>query len=265
MRIALLSDIHGNEIALRAVLEDIAARGGADAYWILGDLVALGPQPVRVLEILSGLPNARFIRGNTDRYVGWGDRPSPSVEEAEKDSRLLGALVEVANTFAWTQGMITASGWLPWLQALPSEIRSTLPGGTRFLGVHASPGRDDGPGIVPLMNTTEIAPLLKNCNADLVCVGHTHCPSEHKVDGVHVVNLGAVSLSITADKYANYVLLDTQKDAYHVQNHSVPYDRAAVIDQLNCIGHPGRGYLIRHLSNWAIAESPLSLRGEIEG
>jgi predicted phosphodiesterase len=66
MRIAILDDIHGNELALNAVLRDIEARGGVNAYWILGDLVALGPQPVRVLEILSGLPNTRFIRGNTD-------------------------------------------------------------------------------------------------------------------------------------------------------------------------------------------------------
>ena len=63
MRIALLADIHGNEIALSAVLRDIEARGGVNAYWILGDLVALGPQPVQVLEILSALPNTRFIRG----------------------------------------------------------------------------------------------------------------------------------------------------------------------------------------------------------
>ena len=62
MRIALLADIHGNELALNAVLRDIEARGGVNAYWILGDLVALGPQPVRVLETLSELPYTRCSR-----------------------------------------------------------------------------------------------------------------------------------------------------------------------------------------------------------
>jgi len=52
MRIALLSDIDGNAIALDAVLADIAALGGADEYGGLGDLMALGPQPVTVLERL---------------------------------------------------------------------------------------------------------------------------------------------------------------------------------------------------------------------
>jgi diadenosine tetraphosphatase ApaH/serine/threonine PP2A family protein phosphatase len=154
---------------------------------------------------------------------------------------------EVANTFAWTQGMTTAAGWLPWLQELPVEMRIELPNGTRVLGVHASPGRDDGSGIGPHMNAAEIGPLLQHCAANLVCVGHMHCPFEHRVDGVHAVNPGAVSLSVTADKGASYLLLDAAEKGYSLQHCSVPYDRAAVIDQLNRMRHPGRGYLIKHL------------------
>ena len=52
MRIALLSDIHGNAHALDAVLED-AACTGAELVWVLGDLVAIGPDPVAVLELMS--------------------------------------------------------------------------------------------------------------------------------------------------------------------------------------------------------------------
>ena len=248
MRIALLSDIHGNEIALNAVLADVTARGGADGYWILGDLVALGPRPLEVLEILSSLPNARFIRGNTDRYVALGDRPSPSPDEVRDNPQLLSSLVEVANTFAWTQGMVTAAGWLEWLRDLPLEVTSTLPDGTRFLGVHASPGRDDGHGILPDMKPTEIAELVASCNADLVCVGHTHRPSDQRSSGVHIVNLGAVSLSLAEDKCSSYVLLEARQDGYRVQHRRVLYDRSAVIDQLNEVRHPGRSYLIKHLS-----------------
>lgn len=149
------------------MLRDIEARGGVNAYWILGDMVALGPQPVQMLEILSALPNTRFIRGNTDRYVVSGDRPSPSIEEAKRNSEWMGALVEVANTFAWTQGMITAGGWLPWLQELPIDMRISLPNGARFLGVHASPSRDDGSGISPHTNAAEMASLLRDCDAEL--------------------------------------------------------------------------------------------------
>jgi len=47
---------------------------------------------------------------------------------------------------------------------------------------------------------------------------------------------------------ASYVMLNGHTDGYTVEHRSVPYDRGAVIDQLNRIGHPGRGYLIKHLS-----------------
>src|SRR5438132_4854139 len=73
MRLALLSDLHGNPIALDAVLADIQAHGGVDGYLVLGDLVAIGHDPVGVLERLVALPGARFVQGNTDRYVVLSD------------------------------------------------------------------------------------------------------------------------------------------------------------------------------------------------
>jgi predicted phosphodiesterase len=72
MRLALLSDLHGNPIALEAVLADVERCGGADAYLVLGDIVAIGHDPVAVLERLVALPGVRFIQGNTDRYVVTG-------------------------------------------------------------------------------------------------------------------------------------------------------------------------------------------------
>jgi len=99
------------------------------------------------------------------------------------------------------------------------------------------------------MNAAEMAALLRDCDAELVCVGHTHCPFEYRAGEVHVVNPGAVSLSVTEDKGASYALLDVEGDEYSVQHYSVPYDRAKVIDQLNRMRHPGRGYLINHLSD----------------
>ena len=82
MRIALLSDIHGNPLALDAVLADIAAQGGVDTYWVLGDFSSLGYDPVGVLERVTALPNASFTRGNHDRYTVTGERPGPMLEQA---------------------------------------------------------------------------------------------------------------------------------------------------------------------------------------
>ena len=248
MRVALLADIHGNTVALEAVLAAIEKQGGADEYWILGDFVALGPDPVGVLERLNRLSGLRTIRGNTDRYVISGDRPSPTLQDAANDPGLLPALVEVANTFAWTQGMITAAGGLQWLSELPLELTITLPDGTRFLGVHASPGLDDGTGIPPDMADTEIEKAIGDCDAKLIAMGHTHLPLNNRWRERHLVNPGAVSLTLTPDKQAHYALLTATPKGYSFEHHQVGYNRQIVIDQLNQLRHPGRAFLIRHLS-----------------
>ncbi|MBS1602712.1 MAG: metallophosphoesterase family protein [Bacteroidetes bacterium] len=248
MRIALLADIHGNAVALEAVLANIDREGGADEYWILGDVVALGPDPVGVMERLALLPGLRMIRGNTDRYVVFGDRPSPTLDEARQDPKLLPTLVEVAGTFAWTQGMVTAAGLFERLRDLPLELRVTLPDGTRLLGVHASPQRDDGTGVYPGIKDHELEALFDGCDDTLVCMGHTHLPFEHRWKGIHLVNPGAVSLSLTADRDAHYAILEATRDGYTLNPRRVPYDHQLVIDQLIRAGHPGRAFLIKHLS-----------------
>ena len=136
MKTALLSDIHGNSIALEAVLRD-ATDSGVDSYVIIGDLVAIGHNPVGVLERLGKLPNATVLRGNTDRYIVEETGPPPTVEDAEKDPKLVSLTVDIARSFAWTRGYLSAVGWLDWLGQLPLEHWIELPGGKKLLCVHA--------------------------------------------------------------------------------------------------------------------------------
>ena len=184
LRLVAFSDVHGNPSALDAVLADVEQEGGADVFWVLGDHAALGPEPVEALGTLAALPHATFTRGNTDRYVLTGDLPPPSI----------GDPVQSAAFFAWTRGVLTAGGWLEWLDAHPLEVRLTLPDGTRVLGVHASPGRDDGLGLRAEQSEDELEELVGGCEADLVLVGHTHMPVDRTHRGVRLVNLGSVSL-----------------------------------------------------------------------
>ena len=117
-------------MALREVVED-GLRCGVERWWVLGDIVALGPDPVGVLELLTQLSEVSFVAGNTERYVLTGDRPYPSFDDVVAHPDLMPRLVEVATSFAWTRGMVTQAGWLPWLTELPGELRWTLPDGTR--------------------------------------------------------------------------------------------------------------------------------------
>src|SRR5438067_4736209 len=66
--LALLYDVHGNVLALDAVLADARA-AGADRWLLGGDYVAFGAWPVEVMERLDELDGAQWIRGNTDRWL----------------------------------------------------------------------------------------------------------------------------------------------------------------------------------------------------
>jgi predicted phosphodiesterase len=92
VRLGVFSDVHGNLTALEAVLTD-GARWEVDAWWALGDLVAIGPDPVGTLERLGEVPQLRVTRGNTERYVTTGDRPPPHAGDVLSDPSLLGRLV----------------------------------------------------------------------------------------------------------------------------------------------------------------------------
>jgi predicted phosphodiesterase len=242
MRVGLMSDLHGNSIAVRRVLED-GHRRGVERWWILGDIVALGPDPVGVLELLAELPDVAMISGNTERYVLTGDRPYPSLDDVKANHELMPQLVEVATSFAWTRGMLTQAGWLSWLESLPSELRWTLPDETRVLGVHASPRSDDGDGIDSRISDTDLERLLQGCDADVVFAGHTHDAVDRTVGLIRAVNLGSVSNPHRADGCATYVTVEVRADSHELEHHVVDYDRQAVLDQLDAVRHPAGGYL----------------------
>jgi predicted phosphodiesterase len=246
MRLALISDLHGNSVALDAVLADIDARGGVDHHWVLGDLVALGPDPIGVLERISTLRGVTVISGNTDRYVVTGDRPPPSLDDATREPGLVPVLSEVSATFAWTAGSVHAAGWMPWLAALPTEVRATLPDGTRLLGVHASPGRDDGPGVNPYDSGDELLARLDDPSADVVFAGHTHWPVDRVAGSIRAVNLGSISNPLPPDLRASYVLVEANAAGHTIEHARVEYDHDAVITQLTALNHPGRDWLIKH-------------------
>ena len=242
VRLGLVSDIHGNAIALRAVLRD-AAEAGIDEWWVLGDIVALGPSPVEVLQILDSLPAVKCIAGNTERYVLTGDRPYPSLADVESDPDLLPRLVEVAVTFAWTRGMITQAGWYAWLAALPSEIRTVFPDGTRVLAVHASPRSDDGNGIDTRISDDDLALLVHECDAEVVFAGHTHDVTDRPVGDVRAVNLGSVSNPCRPDRAATYVQVDIDEDRHSIEHRVVEYDHGAVVSAIDDVAHPAGRYL----------------------
>ncbi|MEZ4640688.1 MAG: metallophosphoesterase family protein [Caldilineaceae bacterium] len=252
MKIAILSDIHGNRLALDAVLADIEHQGGVDATWILGDLCALGPQPLLALEAIRPIPNKRIVRGNTDRYLLTGDMPFPSLEKVAGDAEMLPIYVEIASSLAWTTGAVTTTGWLPFLHQIPLEQRFALPDGSDVLLVHASPGTDAGDGVTPHTTDEQMRQLFAGCTADLVFVGHTHVPVDRVIelaDGhrVRVINPASVSNPRVPSLNASYGILTVDASGHHYERREVPWDRQAILNLMDEIRYPGAAHVAEFL------------------
>lgn len=240
MRVAVYSDVHGNFKALEAVLA-VATAGEVDEMWVLGDLVADGPLPAETLRRLMALPNARFVRGNTDRYVVRGDLPPIAPSDPAQWTDADRARVHRNQASAsWTRNALgTVPGGLEWLDSLPVEVRPTLPDGTKVLLVHAAPGTDESAGARPSMTDRELLDQrFGDCRAELVFVGHTHLPIDRRVGGVRVVNPGPVGLPFTSERRATWLLLDADKTGYSITPQYTAYDVGAVVAALERVQHP---------------------------
>lgn len=238
MRIAIFSDVHGNAIALDAVLADIVAAGGVDAHWVIGDVTDMGADPVRCVERLRALPDIAIVHGNGDRAVVESDADALATRLAgmsADDARQELMYLEEA---AWARGAVMIAGQLAWLSSLPLEVRTTLPDRTRVLLVHASPGTDEGSGFRAEHADDEFRALLGEPDADLVFVGHTHTPLDRTIDAIRVFNAGSVSNPVTDDRRAMWTLLDADPLGYRLERRFVEYDRERYLRQVMSVHHP---------------------------
>jgi hypothetical protein len=105
--------------------------------------------------------------------------------------------------------------------------------------------------------------LLDGCDADLVCVGHTHWPLDIRVAGTNVINPGSVSNPVPPDIRASYAIVHARESGYRVEHHRVDYDRERVIEQLEKVRYPSGSYIAQvlrgmHKPRWRLPTSPSS-------
>lgn len=217
MRIAILSDIHGNLQALDAVLADIAAQK-PDAVYCLGDLVGYGANPN---EVAARVRRERFptVMGNYDDGVGY-DRDECGCAYTQERDRLLGD-----RSLAWTKAHVTAEN-KAFLKTLVNEIRFEADG-RRILLVHGSPRRMNEYLFEDRAIST-FQRLAASSNADAIVFGHTHKPYTKDVDGVLFLNVGSVGKPKDGDRRACYAILDNGAATFRRVDYDVKAAAAAI-------------------------------------
>jgi predicted phosphodiesterase len=229
MRIALVSDIHGNRWALEAVLDHIVGQR-VDAIWNLGDLLSGPLEPAATADLLMPLA-LPTIRGNCEReLLACADRPGAASDQ-----------------FAYRH---TEPRHHDWLRGLPTALAPRA----GMLLCHGSPCSD----LEPLLETIELDGQRPASHAEiedrvachpahLIACGHTHVPRLVRTrDGRVIVNPGSVGLQAydndhpqappeqpalyyveTGSPHASYAIIDDRERGWEVSFHRVAYDWSA--------------------------------------
>lgn len=234
-RLAALSDIHGNAIALEAVLADIE-RERPDAILVGGDHVLNGPDPVGVVDRLRELAGAGalVVQGNTDIAVADFDYAAafPSMQDGVPE-----ALQDAAE---WAHDTLGAER-LDWLRRLPSERRWRAEDGTLSLVCHASPGSQTAgfdQGLDPSVTIERVA----RTDARVIICGHTHVPEVRDLGWKMIVNDGSAGYVFDGDPTASWALIDLVDGEVHAEIRRTTFDALAVANAISARGLAGDVY-----------------------
>lgn len=222
IRCALISDIHANLPALRAVLADIDQRSDVDAIYHLGDLTGYAPWPNEVAALLKERAIAG-IAGNYDSTVATGYKHCGCRAESERDEELSHISFEWTNTHV-TKETKAYLGSLPFrldIRPFGGHLAGptiTLVHGNQTLNtVYVTEDRPDS-------FLEKMAATLGSKSEDIVCFGHTHKPWQRVVSGVQFINCGSVGRPKDGDWRACYVLLSIDGSGARVEFIRVPYN-----------------------------------------
>jgi predicted phosphodiesterase len=200
---ALLYDVHGNALALAAVLADADAQG-ADAYLIGGDVALFGPWPEATVTRLQELSPATWIRGNAERWTADPAGAPEPVRPAALAARAALGEALVAELAALPESAALGEDTRAWHASPVSDVRSFTP----------EPGDDE-------------AELLHGVGERRLVFGHTHLPFRRTAvtGAIELVNPGSVGMPLDGDPRAAYALLH---DDGAIEHRRVAYDHAQV-------------------------------------
>lgn len=227
MRVAVITDIHGNLPALAAVLARIEAMGVEQVY-CGGDLVGYGPHPNEVCRLIErrAIPT---IHGNYDYAIG-RDLDDCGCAYITPHDRELGQ-----RSVEWTLAH-TDDDSKAFMRGLPFDLRFAM-GPTRVRLVHGSPRKvneylfEDKPASL-------YERLAGQADADVLVFGHTHKPWVREYGGVLFVNCGSVGKPKDGDPRAAFAVLETTDEGLAVTIERVDYDARAVAREVEASGLP---------------------------
>lgn len=243
MKYAVISDIHGNLPALKAVLADAAAQN-VDGYFFLGDYYEDFPYPNKVVDTVRGLRNAWVVRGNKEDYLCSLAGEDPATWTFDQNAILY-----------WNYRNLTEEN-RRYLMELPASLTVPLVDGATAMLTHSSKSvfgvpeagmmrpivyadrageegvpRDEFYAGIKQEVTSQLTGLKESGAPDcqVYLFGHTHLQWHLELGDKLFLNPGACGLPLDCNTDAPYTILDWNEQGRRVAERRVPYDLPGLI------------------------------------
>jgi putative phosphoesterase len=232
MRLALISDLHGNIVSLDTVLEDID-RQGVDQIVCLGDVATLGPRPKEVIARLREI-GCRCVLGNHDAFMF--------------DDELIRSYSEVpivVTSVDWCRDLLSGPE-IDYLRTFETSISIELAPGVDALLFHGSP-RSHMEDLLATTDCEELDRSLGETNATVLAGGHTHIQMLRQHHGKLLVNPGSVGMPFKEYvcgrapqimPYAEYAIVDADGPAVEVRLRRVKVDKSRLRSEAESSTNP---------------------------
>lgn len=227
LRIAFISDIHGNAVALESVLADIEKKQ-VDEVYVLGDIAYRGPEPKKSIQLVQSL-QTEVLKGNADEWIVRG------VRQGEVPAAAFHMMNEERE---WIVSKLDKKD-IHYLDGLKKELTLDIEG-MKIHAFHATPSSLFDvvlPGV-----TDEVVKnrLMQKEDADIYIYAHIHKPFIKYLEGKIVINTGSVGLPFDGVRKASYAVVEINDGSLSTSIERVSYDYEKVIKQFEELQYPNK-------------------------
>lgn len=231
MKLAFISDIHGNAVALDAVLDDIKKRD-IDQIIILGDICYRGPEPKRSLDLVRSL-NTSVIKGNADEWIVRGIKKGEVPEDVHE------MMTEECD---WSSAKLGDED-VKYLQNLSKELTLEFDS-IKIHAFHATP-TSLFDVVQPDESKEKVRGKLINSDADIFIYGHIHKSFVRFIDGKCVTNTGSIGLPFDGLNKASYAIVEIEKNNFEISIVRVDYNVDKVVKQFEQSDYPNKETIVK--------------------
>ncbi|WP_077211266.1 metallophosphoesterase family protein [Bacillus dakarensis] len=235
MKYAFISDIHGNAVALEAVLQDIEDQN-VDEIVVLGDLCYRGPQPKESLQLIRSL-DSKVVKGNADEWVVRGVHKGEVPDDA----------LEMMNIEReWTLSKLDDLD-ISYLEKLPHGL--SLQAEDKTIQVFHATADSLFDIVLPDADNETITKKMMKADGQVYVYGHIHNPFIRSIDGKMLINTGSVGLPFDGLPKASYAIVEIESGKLRASIERVDFDIEKAAALYSEKGYPNAEQLISFVRN----------------